>query len=406
VRYAAGLANDSGRLPDQRADVVNLSLGSLAACDAGTQQLFADVRAQGVVVVAAAGNESTSQQSLPAACNNVIAVSALDSRGLQASYTNFGSWVDVSAPGGDMRFDVQGDGQLDGIYSTHASGGGADRRATYHLLQGTSMAAPHVAGVVALMRSVAPSLGPGDIDALLQQGALTRDVGIAGRDDLGVGLIDALLAVRAAAGNTTPLPPELVVTPAVVNLGDVGTHADLTVGNGGSGTLTVTGAQASDAWLRVQAAAVDASGLGRYALTVDRSTLAPGSYEGWVDFVSSAGTKRATVLVQVTAATLPPDGGRQYVVLLVPATRAAAGPQSAVDVSGTSTAYRVDDVAAGSYLVVAGTDMNNDGSICDDGEACGAYPVEPEPAVVTVGSGDVAGIDFTTAFRTNVSADR
>jgi serine protease len=112
------------------------------------------------------------------------------------------------------------------------------------------------------------------------------------------------------------------------------------------------------------------------------------------------------VLVQVTAATLPPDGGRQYVVLLEPATRAAAGPQSAVDVSGTSTAYRVDDVAAGSYLVVAGTDMNNDGSICDDGEACGAYPVEPEPAVVTVGSGDVAGIDFTTAFRTNVSADR
>lgn len=93
-------------------------------------------------------------------------------------------------------------------------------------------------------------------------------------------------------------------------------------------------------------------------------------------------------------------------MLLRTDTGVAAGPQTSVRVLGTSTPYQIDDVEPGAYLVVAGTDMNNDGSICDDGEACGAYPVEPEPTVVEVGTADVSGIDFTTAFRTNVEVDR
>ena len=406
VRYAAGLPNDSGRVPAQAADVINLSLGVLAECDAGSQALFADVRERGVVVVAAAGNESTSQRSHPAACPNVIAVSALDSRGERAAYTNFGSWVDVAAPGGDLRFDMQGDGQLDGVYSTHATGGGANRQPTYRLLQGTSMATPHVAGVIALMRSVDPALGAATIDTMLEQGRLTRDIGTAGRDDLGVGLIDAFAAVRAAGNAVSPLPPELAAMPAALNLGDVGTHAEVSVINAGGGELAVTGTRTSDPWLRVTADAVDANGLGRYSITADRSGLAPGAHSGWVEFDSAAGVARVTVALQVTAATLTPEAGLQYVVLLRPDTRASAGPQVAVQVRGTSTGYRIGEVPAGKYLVVAGTDMNNDGAVCDDGEACGAYPVEPEPTVIDVGSAALGGIDFTTAFRTNVAVDR
>ena len=406
VRYTAGLPNDSGRVPAQRADVINLSLGVLAPCDTTSQDLYADVHAQGVVIVAAAGNESTSTESLPAACPNVIAVAAVDSRAQRAAYSNFGPWVDVAAPGGDMRFDVDGDGQLDGIFSTHATGGGANREPTYRLLQGTSMAAPHVAGVVALMRSVAPSLGADQIESLLQQGSLTRDIGVAGRDDLGVGLLDAPSALRAAQGDASPLPADLVVLPGAVNLGDVGTHADVTAANGGSGELTITEVRTSDSWLRVTATSVDGNGLGRYTIDAERSTLPVGSHSGWIEFVSSAGTERVTVTLRVTAATLTPDAGLQYVLLMDPATRATTGGQTSVRVVGTSTAYRIDGVPAGSYLVVSGTDMNNDGSICDDGEACGAYPVEPEPTVVEVGNTAVGDIDFTTAFRTNVEADR
>jgi serine protease len=364
------------------------------------------VHARGVVVVAAAGNEATSAESMPAACPDVLAVAAVDSRAQPAVYSNFGSWVDLAAPGGDMRFDENGDGLVDGIYSTHATGGGTQRQPTYRLLQGTSMAAPHVAGVVALMKSVAPDLTATQVDLLLQQGRLTQDIGPAGRDDLGVGLVDATAAAQAALGASTPLPPTIALLPAAVNLGDVSSHADVTVVNGGSGTLTVTSVTTSAPWLRVTPAAVDASGLGRYTVTVERSGLATGSHEGWVEFVSDAGASRFAVVLLVAATAFTPDAGLQYVLLQRPQTRDAAGPQVAVRVAGAEVPYRLDDVPAGQYLVVAGTDMDNDGTICEDGEACGAYPVEPEPLVVAIDGATASGIDFTTAYRTNVEAVR
>ncbi|HWJ06723.1 MAG TPA: S8 family peptidase [Steroidobacteraceae bacterium] len=406
VRFAAGLDNDSGQVPARPADVINLSLGALAPCDATSQSLFAEVHARGTVVVAAAGNETTSTESSPAACPNVLAVAAVDSRAQLAVYSNFGSWVDLAAPGGDMRFDENGDGQVDGVYSTHATGGGTSRQPTYRLLQGTSMAAPHVAGVIALMKSVAPDLTATQVDLLLQQGRLTQDIGAAGRDELGMGLVDAAAAMQAALGAATPLPPEVALLPAAVNLGDVSSHADVTVVNGGSGALTITAVRTSASWLRATPTAVDANGLGRYSVTVERSGLATGTQEGWVEFVSDAGTKRLAVVLLVASSTFAPDAGLQYVLLQRPQTRDAAGPQATLRVAGAAVPYRLDDVPAGQYLVVAGTDMDNDGVICDDGEACGAYPVEPEPIAVEIAGATVSGVDFTTAFRTNVEADR
>jgi serine protease len=406
VRYAAGLDNDSGRVPAQPAAVINLSLGVLAQCDASSSELFAAVRDRGVVVVAAAGNEATSLESSPAACNDVIAVAAVDARAQKAAYSNFGSWVDVAAPGGDMRFDENGDGQVDGIYSTHATGGGANRQPTYRLLQGTSMATPHVAGVVALMKSIAADLDAAHVDLLLQQGRLTRDIGPAGRDELGIGLVDAVAATQAATGASTGLPPDLAVIPTAINLGDVSSHADVTVLNGGSGTLSVTGVRTSAAWLRASAADVDANGLGRYTITAERPGLATGSHEGWVEFDSDAGTERVDIVLLVAATSFTPDAGLQYVLLQDPQSRTATGPRATVRVQGAAVSYRLGDVDAGRYLVVAGTNMDNDDTICEDGEACGAYPVEPEPIVVEVDGATRTGIDFTTAYRTNVDADR
>ena len=56
---------------------------------------------------------------------------------------------------------------------------------------------------------------------------------------------------------------------------------------------------------------------------------------------------------------------------------------------------------SGDYIVISGTDLNNDGFICDAAEACGAYPVESAPAPIVV-DGTVAGIDFLVAYRTGV----
>ena len=403
IRYAAGLVNESGTLPPRKADVINLSLGSQTACDATRNALFAEVRAQGVVVVAAAGNKNTSSPTNPASCPNVVSVSSVGSNALRAPYSNYGaSWVDVAAPGGDMTVDRNGDGRPDGVYSTHAAGGGSSRLATFDFLQGTSMAAPHMAGVIALMKSVKPTLTPDEVDSLLAQGLLTSDIGPAGPDELGVGLINAFKSVQAVAGTLPPVPPTLALTPSSLNFGDIGTRTDVALSNGGSGDLTVTGTATSASWATVSPTEVDVAGLGRYAITVERAGLAPGTYSSWVDFASSAGTKRLSILMQVADGTAEPTAGLQYVLLLGPADGDALD-QLDVLADAPSVPYRFDFAPSGEYLVAAGTDMNNDFFICDDGEACGVYPVESDPVLVPV-SGETSGIDFATAFRTSLQA--
>jgi serine protease len=403
IRYAAGLPNDSRRTPAQRADVINLSIGALAPCDATSRELFAEVAASGTIVVAAAGNENTSSESTPAACPGVLAVAATDSRRVRAAYSNFGPWVDLAAPGGDMRFDLDRNGHLDGIFSTHASGGGPGRKPTYRFLQGTSMAVPHVAGVIALMKSIDRTLTPARLESMLTQGLLTTAVDGADAPGLGAGLIDALAAVEAVTTPLAPLPATLAVVPSSLNFGDVASSMDVRVTNAGAGSLTLREVRTSAAWLSVRPVSVDAAGLGRYSITAQRAGLGPGSYQGEVEFVSSTGTQLVSVVMQVGATGAAPDAGKQYVLLLRHDSRDPVA-EIGVRVVAQSTPYRLTSVPAGAYLVVAGTDMNNDGLICDDGEACGAYPVEPDPAVVTVGSNVVGNLDFTTAYRTNIDA--
>ncbi len=145
IRYAAGLANDSGTVPQTAAAVINLSLGALRSCSQAESEAIAAVRAVGVVVVAAAGNDATSLPTAPAACPGVISVAAVNSANGRAFYSNYGSQVRVAAPGGDST-DRDGDGFPDAIFSTHAALSSGSIVNTYDYLIGTSMAAPHVAG--------------------------------------------------------------------------------------------------------------------------------------------------------------------------------------------------------------------------------------------------------------------
>ena len=92
IRYAAGLSNDSGTLPSQPAKVINLSFGASGTCDATAVELFEAVRAQGAVVVAAAGNENSSAQQTPASCPNVISVAARRATAHQGAVLEF--WLD------------------------------------------------------------------------------------------------------------------------------------------------------------------------------------------------------------------------------------------------------------------------------------------------------------------------
>jgi thermitase len=126
------VANGIYHAVDNGVKVVSLSLGGPSGATS-LQNAVSYAASKGVVVVAAAGNENTSAPSYPAYYSSAIAVAATDRNDNRASFSNYGSWVDVAAPGVD-------------IASTVRNGG-------YQYMSGTSMATPLVAGIAGLLAS-------------------------------------------------------------------------------------------------------------------------------------------------------------------------------------------------------------------------------------------------------------
>jgi len=159
---------------DQGADVANISYEGV--CGNSTIESAAQyMKDKGGVVVVAAGNSGT--QLSVAASTTMLCVSATDSSDTKTSWSSYGSYVDLAAPGND-------------IYSTTKGGG-------YAKWWGTSVASPVVAGTVALMKAANPSLGPADVEGLLFSTAV--DLGAAGFDNsYGNGRVNAAAAVAAA----------------------------------------------------------------------------------------------------------------------------------------------------------------------------------------------------------------
>jgi serine protease len=132
---------------DDRVRVMNLSLGAVGPCTAFDQDIVTAIDEAGVVLVVAAGNDGGALHS-PANCDGVLTVAAHDRSFARTSYTSFGGQVDIVAAGGDIS-------QLaaDGVLSTVGPFDGL-----YGFFQGTSMAAPQIAGVVSLMQAKDPSV--------------------------------------------------------------------------------------------------------------------------------------------------------------------------------------------------------------------------------------------------------
>uniref|UniRef100_UPI003F8132AA S8 family peptidase n=1 Tax=Xanthomonas sp. 0924 TaxID=2835534 RepID=UPI003F8132AA len=172
------------------ARVINLSLGGIGSCSTTLSNAIASAVSRGTSVVVAAGNSNIDvSKSVPANCPNVIAVAATTSAGAKASFSNFGQGVDIAAPG-------------QAILSTLNSGSTAVGTPGYAVYSGTSMAAPHVAGVVALMQSVALNpLSAASVEAMLKSTA--RALPVACPQGCGAGLVNADGAVAAVIASTT-----------------------------------------------------------------------------------------------------------------------------------------------------------------------------------------------------------
>jgi serine protease len=329
----------------------------------------------------------------------VVSVGAVAIDKSRAPYSSFNAFVDIAAPGGDLTRDQNGDGWPDGVLSTTGDDSSGTLAFKLKFDNGTSMAAPHVAGVAALMKAVNPALTPAQFDALLVNGRLTRDLGAAGRDDhFGYGLVDAYAAVVAAQATPTPGPARLVATPDGLNFGAQGTSATLSLVNGGGGSLSITAASDDAGWLTVGAASDPVTGLGFRAVTVNRSGLAVGTYTASITLVSTANTATVPVIMQVSATSPVANAGFHYVLLVDPDTGESVY-FTQLNSSNGLYSFGIADVVSGSYVVVAGSDHNNDSYICDAGEACGAYPTLDSIALLEV-SGNVTGVNFGTGLNT------
>ena len=399
VRFAAGLANDSGTRPAQAADIINLSLGG-GPFSAVSQQLYDEVHAAGIVVVAAAGNEASTAPFYPASYNNVIGVSAVDAQRRLANYSNTGPNVDVAAPGGDNTVDLNGDGYPDGVLSTGASITDGSFSFAYSFQSGTSMAAPHVSGVLALMLSVNPALQAADIHLLLENGALSDDLGPSGRDDaFGYGLINAqqaLLAALAATGSAPTANPRLIASSRTLNFGSSATTLELTLRNGGNGPLELLELVSSEPWLRVNPVTVDANDLGLYQVTIDRDDLPDGLYAARLSAQSSVNDIIINVIATVGDPASIADVGVIYVLLYDLVTNE---PVDQFVSSGSNGEYRFSfsNQPPGQYEIIAGSDADNDLLICDAGEACGAWLSLDQPRQIELNS-DQTDLDFPVEY--------
>ncbi|MBC8208531.1 MAG: S8 family serine peptidase [Desulfobulbaceae bacterium] len=406
VRYAAGLSNDSGRVPTMPVTVINLSLGG-GSYSQEMQNLISDVRAAGVIVVAAAGNEGLSTVNYPAAYAGVVGVSAVDGRGELTPYSNHGSEIDLAAPGGDITSDVNGDGYGDGILSTGADDSSGTIQPTYVFMQGTSMAVPHVSGVAALMKSVWPELSPAGFDLLLQGGWLATDLGDPGHDSLyGYGLIDARQAVLTAqnqAGGSVILPAVMTVSPVALNFGETVGTVVLQVGNGGTESLVMNGFSEDAPWLTVTEQNVnDDSRLGTYLVSVNRSGLDIATYSATITFFSSSNSVEVPVIMSVRDDIHTGDAGHHYVLLLDAETLDILD-QVEADAMAGEYQYSFTEVPAGQYKIFAGTDSDNDFFLGDAGEASGAYPTLTALSTVAV-EDNVTNLHFNTGFKTEISS--
>ncbi|RNI32035.1 choice-of-anchor D domain-containing protein [Rufibacter immobilis] len=297
---------------EQGARVISMSFGG-----AGTSQTYQkainDATANGVVFVAAAGNDNVDEKHYPAAYENVIAVASSDQNDAKSTFSNYGTWVDISAPGTSILSTVVG---ADG-----SSGG-------YAAMSGTSMATPMVAGMVALMLSENPDLTP---QAVLQIMRTTADpIGATTQYEgkLGAGRINVLEAIKSIQGQKNNAAPSAITNLQVSQVQTTSAVLSWTAPNVG-GTAAATLYE-----VRYSTSPITADNFA--AATKSKSSLVPGSPGASQTLTVTGLEPGRTLFFGVMARSFYGDGTLSNIV----SAQTAAGARA--QVSTTSLAFNLN----------------------------------------------------------------
>ena len=313
-----------------------------------------------------------------------------------------GNVVFIVAPGGNLAADANGDDLADGVISTVWNQ--FSDTPGYDFYQGTSMATAHVTGVISLMLSADGNLTRGQVMTILGDTATAPaalDTAPAGalHPFFGVGIVNAFQAVATAAGFSQS-DPRLGISPKNLDFIVIRDELKARVFNLGGGDLQVeTPTPMTDSggsWLSAELTGEELT------VSVDRSGLEDGKYKGRVQLASNGGNGTVEVQMQV-GVDESSNIGDIFVLAIDPRTLNVEGQSEAAKFED-GYEYEVSPFPSGDYLILGGTDNDDDGFLCDEGEFCGTYPVSNQPVPVTVEAGlDTPGIDFTVETEDELS---
>ena len=383
------------------AKIINLSLGGPSTPDG--DQLWTDVttdvletRAEEFghpIFVVAAGNEDQDvANSTPGNLERVITVGASRFNGERASYSNWGAQIDIMGPGGETTEDLNQDTFGDGVLSCYES--------AYNFNQGTSMATPHVAGIIGLMASLNPGITHDEAQTILKS---TANPAGQCNEGCGTGNVNAANALLALGGEVAEVPvialdqSVMVFSPGqtardvvIVNVGAVDADFEVTVVGPQADLFSatpVTGTVATGALLPIQ-------------VRLTRGDFEAGAANVIIEGVGAAQGQSLRLDVSFSDVEPPPPvrvlNSVEVSAFAVDDNNELTLAAKVVTTSGEGFAWELFPLHDGNYYVFGVGDDNADGAFDYDRESIGAWPRIDRPQVLELGENQILSpVDFS-----------